>query len=363
VLQVTIAPRQSSVGSRVRRLVPASIRRAAARFVGDRRAVEVDRQLAALARDPRPIVAGPWLGEVGFELLYWVPFVRWFTERYSIDPDRVIAVSRGGAAAWYSGFAAHSYDALASMAPDEFRARNDERNRRFGEQKQLAVAALDEDILEAVRREQGGAVAVLHPSLMYRLFAPFWWGHRSLEWVRRRASYRLLEAPSAAIDLPADYIAVKFYFNDCFRSTPENRAFVDRTVRELEREGPVISLSTGVSIDDHAPCDTDAAAATRSIRHLLVPQTNLLVQSAVVAGARRFVGTYGGFAYLAPFYGVPADSYYTEPGGFSMRHLDLARDVLARTPGAGRLDVTAASAAVRSAALKEVVGASGDLHA
>ena len=24
------------------------------------------------------IVAGPWLGEVGFELLYWVPFLRWF---------------------------------------------------------------------------------------------------------------------------------------------------------------------------------------------------------------------------------------------------------------------------------------------
>jgi hypothetical protein len=332
------APRRSSVGSRVRRLVPAPLRRAAARFVGDRRATEIDRELAAVACDPRPIVVGPWLGEVGFELLYWVPFVRWFTERYSIDPGRVIAVSRGGAAAWYATFAAHSYDALAFMAPDEFRAKNDERNLRFGEQKQLAVAPLDEEILETVRREQGCDVAVLHPSFMYRLFAPYWWGHRSLEWVRRRARYRLLEPPSVPIDLPTDYTAVKFYFNDCFRSTPENRAFVDRTVRELEREGPVISLSTGVSIDDHAPCEPEIAPMS-GIRHLMLPQTNLLVQSAVVAGARRFVGTYGGFAYLAPFYGVPADSYYTEPGAFSIRHLDLARDVLAHTPGAGQLKV------------------------
>ena len=30
----------------------------------------------------------------------------------------------------------------------------------------------------------------------------------------------------------------------------------------------------------------------------------------------------------APLCGVPAVSYYTEPGAFSMRHLDLIRDVL-----------------------------------
>ena len=339
MLQVTTR-RPSSVGGRVRHLVPAPIRRAAARFVGDRRASEIDRALAAIARDARPIAVGPWLGEVGFELLYWVPFVRWFTERYDVDPGRMIAVSRGGASAWYTPFATHACDALAFMAPDEFRQKNEERNERFGEQKQLAVAALDEEILAAVRRERGHDVAVLHPSVMYRLFAPYWWGHRPLEWVRRRTRYRLLDAPAIPVDLPERYTAVKFYFNDCFRSTPENRAFVERTIRDLEREGPVISLSTGVSIDDHAACETGDEPA-RGIRHLMMPQTNLLVQSAIVAKARRFVGTYGGFAYLAPFLGVDAQSYYTEPGAFSMRHLDLAREVFATTPGAGRLDVNA----------------------
>jgi hypothetical protein len=323
---------------RVRRLVPAPIRRAAARFVGDRRAAEIDRALEAIARDSRPIAVGPWLGEVGFELLYWVPFVRWFTERYAIDPRRVIAVSRGGAGTWYAPYAAHAYDALAFMTPDEFRRKNEERNDRFGEQKQLAVAALDEEILAAVRRECGGDVVLLHPSLMYRLFAPYWWGHRSLEWVRRRTRYQLLEPPAVPIDLPERYTAVKFYFNDCFRSTPGNRAFVERTIRDLERDGPVISLSTGVSIDDHAPCEPEEGAM-RGIREVMLPQTNLLAQSAVVARAQRFVGTYGGFAYLAPFFGVPADSYYSEPDAFSMRHLDLARHVLADTPGAGQLSV------------------------
>jgi hypothetical protein len=325
---------------RVRRLVPAPLRRAAARFIGDRRAWEVDRELAAIARDRRPIVAGPWLGEVGFELLYWVPFVRWFAERYDVDPARLVAVSRGGAAAWYAPFASRSSDVLSFMAADEFRAKNDERNSRCGEQKQLAIAPLDEEILAAVRREQGADVVVLHPSVMYRVFAPYWWGHRSLEWVLRRTKYQQLQPPSIPFDLPQSFSAVKFYFNDCFRNTAATRGFVERTIRELQREGPVISLSTGLAIDDHAPCEAELAAV-QGIRDLLLPQTNLLVQSAVVARARRFVGTYGGFAYLAPFYGVPTESYYTDPGAFSMRHLDLARHALEHTPGAASLRVAA----------------------
>ncbi len=66
---------------RARRLVPAPLRLAAARFVGERRASGIERELAAIAAGTRPIAVGPWLGEVGFELLYWVPFVRWVAER------------------------------------------------------------------------------------------------------------------------------------------------------------------------------------------------------------------------------------------------------------------------------------------
>ncbi len=319
-----------------KRLVPVPIRRAAARFVGDRRAADVDRALAALARERRPIVVGPWLGEVGFELLYWVPFVRWFAERYAIDPGRLVVVSRGGAAAWYAPMAGRSHDVLGFMPPEAFRAGNDERNRRSGEQKQLAIAPFDEEILAAVRQVEGRDVAVLHPSLMYRVFAPYWWGHRQAEWVHRRTRFRRLEMPAAGLDLPPRFTAVKFYFNDCFRNTPDNRAFVARTMRHLQEQGPVVSLSTGVRLDDHTPCDPDADAVS-GIRDRLAPENNLLVQSAVVARALRFVGTYGGFAYLAPFYGIPSESYYSEPGAFSMRHLELARDALARTPGSGPL--------------------------
>src|SRR5215510_800169 len=57
-------------------------------------------------RDPREdggsILVGPWTGEVGFELIYWAPFVRWFVAEYGIDPRQLTIYSRGGTQAWYA---------------------------------------------------------------------------------------------------------------------------------------------------------------------------------------------------------------------------------------------------------------------
>jgi hypothetical protein len=339
----TMAP----VGKRLRSLLPLRVRRAAARVIAEQRASSVRRQLEGLASGGRPILIGPWLGEVGFELLYWLPFLRWFAEEYRIPPERLVAVSRGGgAAAWYGELVARHYDALTFLSAHEFRRRNDERSDQFGEQKQIAASPLDDEIVAFVRQRERGDLAVLHPSTMYRLFAPYWWGHQPVGWVRRFTRFTRLQPPAVDVALPAEYTAVKFYFNDCFRDARENRRFVERTVRDLASQGAVISLSTGVAVDGHEPCDPDVAAID-GIRHLLAPESNLLVQSAIVARARRFVGTYGGFAYLAPLCGVPAVSYFSDPGAFSVRHLDLMRDVLASSGGAGLLEVRQAHGRVQ----------------
>jgi hypothetical protein len=316
---VTVAP----VRKRLRSLLPRSVRRAAARIVAEQRASSVRRQLDAIASGGKPILVGPWVGEVGFELLYWVPFLRWFVEEYRIPRERLLAVSRGGGgAAWYGDVAARHYDALTFLSADDFRRRNDERSDRFGEQKQITASPLDDEIVRFVRAREAAELAVLHPS----------------NWVRRFARFTRLQPPVVDVALPDGYTAVKFYFNDCFRDTNESRHFVERTLGGLASQGPVVSLSTGVAVDGHEPCELDVAAMN-GIRHLLVPESNLLVQSAIVAGARRFVGTYGGFAYLAPLCGVPAVSYVTDPEAFSMRHLDLMRDVLASSGSAGLLEV------------------------
>jgi hypothetical protein len=62
----------------------------------------VEGQLELLAADGGPIVAGPWRGSLGAELLYWIPFLRWFGRRFGVDRSRIAAVSRPGAAPWYA---------------------------------------------------------------------------------------------------------------------------------------------------------------------------------------------------------------------------------------------------------------------
>ena len=146
---------------------------------------------------------------------------------------------------------------------------------------------------------------MLHPSTMYGLYNPFWWGHVGEAWVHARASYARLAAPGASgYELPAGaYTAVKFYFNDSFPATDANRAFVRRTLHELAARGPVVSLATGLRIDDHDG-DAHGLPGVQPLPPELQPRDNLGLQSALVAGASAFVGTYGGFSYLAPFLGV-----------------------------------------------------------
>ncbi len=61
----------------------------------------------------------------------------------------------------------------------------------------------------------------------------------------------------------------------------------------------------------------------------MTPENNLEVQTAVVAHATRFVGTYGGFAYLAPLCGVPAVGFHAADA-FYQHHRHLADLVFSR---------------------------------
>ena len=56
----------------------------------------IEHELETLVTRGRRLVVGPWLSEVGFEALYWVPFLHWLKTAFHVDPERVVAVSRGG---------------------------------------------------------------------------------------------------------------------------------------------------------------------------------------------------------------------------------------------------------------------------
>lgn len=293
-----------------------------------------------MARDGGTIVAGPWLGEVGFELLYWVPFLAWFADRFQVTPERLLVVSRGGTSSWYSPFASRYADAFEHAQPEILKTQHDARVADIGEQKQTRITEFERGLLEAVAARAGvRAWTLLHPSRMYHVLNPYWWGHLSVRWVHLHARYRALPRPRTdVLALPSSYVAAKFYFNDCFPATSENRAFVRDAMGQIARTGPVVALSTGLNIDDHHGERVDE----QGVMHLpegVDPAQNLAVQSAVVAGARAFVGTYGGFSYLAPFYLVPSFAYYGDAAGFSPKHLAMAQSAFEKIGAGGLLQL------------------------
>jgi SAM-dependent methyltransferase len=283
---------------------------------------KVEARLARLARTRLPIIVGPWSGEVGFELLYWVPFLQWACRAYSLSPDRLVVISRGGVAGWYRHVARHYADALDFLTPEMFRQAASDRL------KQWRVRRFDRRLIRQVMRTRGLRQAhVLHPSLMYALFNSYWSDWPSTREIDRFTRFVPLAPPpggSTDLALPASFVAVRFYFSDCFPDTPANRSLAARIVRGLAAHTDVVLLNNDLQIDDHHDFTPEASGRVHHLQAAMRPENNLAVQTAAIARAKAFVGTYGGFSYLAPLYGVPSVAFYAEKT-FEQRHLELAQ--------------------------------------
>ena len=290
----------------------------------------LNRALTSVAKDT-DVIVGPWTGEVGFELLYWIPFLGWLAEQ-GPGGRRLIAISRGGAAPWYRHLTSTYVDVLDLVTADEFRERTAGKKKQYNPRRDF-----DRELVEKARtRLRLGDGPAVHPAAMFRLFAPVWRRRVTVDLIESFASFRALQAMPPAdpselpSGLPKEYVLAKFYFSKVFPDTSENRTFAAQTLRRVSRDLPVVLVSTSVRLDEHIDYQARAASGIYVVDAHTVPQRNLSVQTHLVAGARGFVGTYGGFSYLAPFYGVPSLSFFSRRDGVESHHLDLAHRVFDR---------------------------------
>jgi hypothetical protein len=294
------------------------------------------------------VIVGPWLSETGFELLYWIPFLSWAQAYGHLDPDRLLVISRGGAAPWYSHLTANYEDVLSFYTPDEFRRKNDERIlAQHGRLKHLHISAFDREIIDRVTAKRGMTGAkLLHPSEMYRLFEHFWFQRVPVTLIESFTSFRpvpALEPWALRSQLPDRYVAAKFYGNSALPDTPENRQFIASFLSELTQHVDVVLLNTGHRFDDHEDIPPELKRRLHTVEHLMTPENNLTVQTQVIRHAEAFVGTYGGFSYLAPLCGIDTLAFYSHPSGFRFDHLEVAKRVFSGLRGAAfvELDVRA----------------------
>jgi hypothetical protein len=165
---------------------------------------------------------------------------------------------------------------------------------------------------------------------MYQLFSLFWFQKTSMALIEGFTSFAPVAPPPLgplARHLPERYVAAKFYGNVALPETPENRAFVASYLEMLTEHIDVVLLTTGQRFDDHLDMPKVNRARLHTVEHLMTPETNLDVQTRVIGGAQAFVGTYGGFSYLAPFLGVDALAFYSHATGFRFDHLEVAKRI------------------------------------
>lgn len=285
-----------------------------------------------------PILCGPFRGEVGFEVLYWIPFLKRFAKRYNIDPARLIPVTRGGMGALY-GFG-DPIELYSLCSPQDVRVENRIQHAKYQMLKQMRVIPFDREML--AKAVPSGRYLTLHPSWMFTRLERYFASKMSLHELEQECLFEPLMAPAlpAGVTLPEKFIAVRFYLRHTFPGHPQLIQFATESVKTMAQTTPVVLLHSGVHADDHQDIGIKTFPHHGAVRDVVkltdlcevTPQNNLAIQAAVLARALGFVGTYGGLAQMALRIGKPSVSYYAEWGGTAMAHKHLA-DAIALQAG------------------------------
>jgi hypothetical protein len=275
-----------------------------------------------------PILVGPWRSELGFEVSYWTPFLKFLAAHVKEFARRASVVTRGGLAPLYSQTCASSADLYSIRDVKVVRRENlyDQRIRQAGKTiKQVQITDWDEAVLEDAASALGIRLFhSLHPAWMYWALSPYWDEQASLSYLLSMTDYTPLSKIPVQGGLPPQYVAVKFYGRATFPYPhPDIATYVQETVAKLAQVLPVVSIGTGNEHDDHV----DIPVVGKNIYTLppdLPAEENLKAQAAVISQATAFVGTYGGVAQLALRLGVPSYSVYAQWGGTSHAHYALS---------------------------------------
>jgi hypothetical protein len=277
-----------------------------------------EREVLSAIEQGRKLLVGPFLGEVGFELLYWIPVLRRLLA--GVDPERVTVLTRGGAGTWYRDFAATSVDALELVPAEGYLEEVVARRKREGNTKQFFPDRLDRQ-LTRLALERVGDAAVVHPLLMYSRMRFVLEGLQPPAAATGIGEYGRLPVDERELPVPADYVAVKLYFSDSFPDDAAARELAARILGELADRTDVVVLTSGRQLDEHQEW-VPAGPRIHDSTSWVTPEDNLAVQTQLVARARELVATYGGFSYLGPMLGVPTRALYTREA-FQRVHLDV----------------------------------------
>lgn len=278
------------------------------------------------------LIVGPWVSELGFELLYWIPFIRRYISDLKKSPDRVVVVSRGGTDALYSDVCREYVEIFDYMDEVSFKKNFDEHVKEFGGQKHLNIRPYESILIERIKNDRPylKGAAVLHPSVMYRSFQGYWSRRLPARFIRDFSQFNLisreeLRQPKASVAASAPLFVCYFYDSDAFSLSSENKVILSRCLSILARSFKVILIEKMFDIDDHF-CDSGWVPQSQNIEVVTLecPRTSVNDLVTLICKANFFVTIYGGCSYLGLFYGVKTFALFTNLGRIVPVHLDLS---------------------------------------
>lgn len=296
------------------------------------------RRVKKLIDGKEHVFAGPWGGEVGYELLYWIPFLRWLSREIPSLGGRLTVCSRGGVESWYADITESYVELFDLMSPEEItkrRSREQPAGLSAARRRRLTSTVgvkqggdLDRALIDLAAEKTGvGSYTVIPPGLVYKLL-------RSLR--ETAAVYQAgtvfepcpIQAPLTELPLPDRFAAVRFYSGGGTPGEPQVEKTVQRIIERLREVLPVVSLDPGIRLDSHVDFDLGGTHRLPT----LTPSENLRTLTAVIARASIYVGSYGGMSYIAPYVGVPAITWLAQAAGSAAvgeRHLAMVRRLFA----------------------------------
>ena len=244
--------------------------------------IRVRTQVGRLAKQPGPVLVGPFTGEVGFELLYWIPLLRWAVREFPELAGGWSSSRAAGASPGSCGSMCAYVDILSLFPPEDFA-----RHRALADKQRHGVTEFEQHVFEAVKPMLGAhGRRVLHPSVLYQAYFRFLkinqLAYREVARGVGRTGvngltsvYEPIEPPDPGVlaeHLPDEYVAVRFY-----SATPLPRSTGGPAVRlggdrVAEPHDATSSCSaTAFDLDEHRDVRGELPDNVISVDHLMTP--------------------------------------------------------------------------------------------
>lgn len=277
----------------------------------------------------KDLLIGPWISEVGYELLYWIPLLRKLKNLEIINFDNSLVVSRGGVNSWYADICDNYFEIFDLISLEEFRKFQENNYQISGTEK-----LYDDSILftEFAKKfiPRNRHIELFSPSKMFAILQPLFAQKGRLS--PYRMGFDLLDFgvinseifSTQRLDLMNEigpYITIKFYQRPSFNLAGDEVTSLQKLLFDLSKKFTLVNLEQKKVFDKTHPSMSRILEGIDFIDATDLPiQSNLGLQTTLIKNADLHLGTYGGPSYIASMVGTPSFNFVSSGVGLNPVH-------------------------------------------